>query len=291
MSWLISTVLKTVTTKVVVCSNHTLSVNIELILNKMAKINTIGQRLKKRLNWNNTFKVCNMKNFSKILFLNNKAYNIVQDLLRATNFYVNQYALTQASKGQTLTTKILHKVENTQIELNQTKKNRILRETMTKMKEFFFINKKLNLEISNSFFPNFSIPEKNDRSNINYSILKKNKFLILSPKFFSLFIMNEIRLTRDKQIYNFSENFKNIVSRFCKKFLIIFKNNILGIKIVFSGKWKKTRTGRKQKLTLKFGKMRNNALNEIILFDWLDQKTKFGVCSLKIWINIRKKHL
>jgi len=135
------------------------------------------------------------------------------------------------------------------------------------MKNFFFINKKLNLEISNSFFPNFNITEKNDRRSINYSILKKNKFLILSPKFFSLFIMNEIKLTRDKQIYNFSENFKNIVSRFCKKFLIIFKNNILGIKIVFSGKWKKTRTGRKQKLTLKFGKMRNNALNEIILFD------------------------
>jgi len=91
------------------------------------------------------------------------------------------------------------------------------------------------MEIINVFFPKL-VEKNNDKHTVNYSEIKKENFLILSPKFICSFIMNELRLTREKQIYSFSDNFKSIATRFCKKFLTIFRQNILGIKISFTGK-------------------------------------------------------
>jgi ribosomal protein S3 len=66
------------------------------------------------------------------------------------------------------------------------------------------------------------------------------------------------------------------------------QNHILGFKIVCSGKWKKTRSGRKQKLTIKFGQIVNSSVSNVILYDYSVQKTRFGSCSIKVWISHSK---
>jgi ribosomal protein S3 len=58
----------------------------------------------------------------------------------------------------------------------------------------------------------------------------------------------------------------------------------LGIKIICVGKWKKTNTGRKQKIYLKYGQIQSSNIANKILYHNISQTTKFGVCSIKIWV-------
>jgi ribosomal protein S3 len=68
---------------------------------------------------------------------------------------------------------------------------------------------------------------------------------------------------------------------------ILLKNynyKIIGLKIICLGRWKKTSTGRKQKLFLKFGQVKSSDISNKIIYQTISQTTKFGVCSIKIWI-------
>jgi len=70
--------------------------------------------------------------------------------------------------------------------------------------------------------------------------------------------------------------------------LTIFHKLITGLKIECKGKWKKTRSGRKQKLNISFGKIQKNTLTNIIFYHSNSQETKYGKCSIKIWISYNK---
>ena len=72
------------------------------------------------------------------------------------------------------------------------------------------------------------------------------------------------------------------------KLLSPFKNQLLGVKVICSGRWKKTGSGRKQKLCVKYGRVRNPNLSSVILFDYITQKTKFGACGIKVWVANKK---
>jgi ribosomal protein S3 len=72
--------------------------------------------------------------------------------------------------------------------------------------------------------------------------------------------------------------------KLAKFFLYIFKNNIIGLKIICSGKWKKTRSGRKQKLCIRFGKIQRTKIVNTLFYHFLTQKTKYGSFGIKIWV-------
>ena len=132
-----------------------------------------------------------MKNFSKISILNEKMYVVMQNMLQAANFHVNEYRMIQTNKGKMLTTKILHKTENTRIELNQNRKNRLLQETNKKIQAIFDTNEKLDIEVANSFFPKFEISQdaakqKNNFDSVNYTMLKKKQISAFITKIFQL---------------------------------------------------------------------------------------------------------
>jgi len=61
-----------------------------------------------------------------------------------------------------------------------------------------------------------------------------------------------------------------------------FKNSIIGLKIIIAGKWRKTASGRKQRILLKFGRIQSNCLKSTIMHSYKSQKTKFGTCSIKV---------
>jgi ribosomal protein S3 len=72
-----------------------------------------------------------------------------------------------------------------------------------------------------------------------------------------------------------------------KRIIKDYNYHICGIKISCSGKWKKTRSGRTQKFVLQFGKIKNSTLSNVIFFNQTNQKTRYGMCNLKIWILIQ----
>lgn len=157
--------------------------------------------------------------------------------------YLNEPFVVQENKKLTFNAKIINKSDNymrmknnSEYDIHQNVINQILEITSQKLEKFMFINKKFNIEFSNVFFQE---PQKLDNNQINqrnYNFLRKNHFLILSPKFLTQFIMTDLKQAPEKQYFKFNENLKNNISRFCKQLLNIFKTNILGIKIMFSGK-------------------------------------------------------
>jgi ribosomal protein S3 len=67
------------------------------------------------------------------------------------------------------------------------------------------------------------------------------------------------------------------------------QKSIVGLKVICSGKWKKTRSGRKQKFLVKFGRIKNPSISVATSYNYAFQKTKFGSCSIKVWISHTKK--
>jgi ribosomal protein S3 len=62
----------------------------------------------------------------------------------------------------------------------------------------------------------------------------------------------------------------------------------LGLKIICTGRWKKTNTGRKQNLYFKFGKTSTSNVANKIIYTIINQTTKYGKCSVKIWVSIKR---
>jgi len=124
---------------------------------------------------------------------------------------------------------------------------------------------------------------------------KKNKkgFLYFDHKFSSFFspkiltfsIVEQIKRYNNKlKSKNFSFGLNIGIAKLVNKLLAKYKKNIVGIKIICSGKWKKTRSGRKQIFVYKKGQLRNSTISNVIFFDFITQKTKFGSCGIKVWI-------
>nr|WEL35994.1 ribosomal protein S3 [Phaeocystis rex] len=63
---------------------------------------------------------------------------------------------------------------------------------------------------------------------------------------------------------------------------------ILGVKAVCKGKWSKTASGRTQKITLNLGRLNNQAINSYVDSYSSFVTTKFGVCSVKVWVSYNK---
>lgn len=71
---------------------------------------------------------------------------------------------------------------------------------------------------------------------------------------------------------------------------LINKSNstyISGIAIKCKGKWTKTRTGRKQKLTLSVGQITPLGANSIISYGFSTVATKHGACGVKVWVSYK----
>jgi hypothetical protein len=141
--------------------------------------------------------------------------------------------------------------------------------------KFFLLNQKQLVHR----FSNVQVQKKHNNSE-NFS----SHSHILSPKIIAEFA--KIHLTESAPSImnrsNFGKNLQGNLLSFINFFLLEFKHNLLGIKIICSGKWKKTRTGRKQKIFLKYGRIQTSNIANKIMFHGVSQKTKYGICSVKI---------
>ena len=89
---------------------------------------------------------------------------------------------------------------------------------------------------------------------------------------------------------NFKSNLKKgvekiIQSSFKKK----DQNLICGIKIVCVGRWRKTKSGRKQIFTLSKGKLSTQSFSSFVDVGFYNGQTKYGKFSLKISVAYANK--
>ena len=251
------------------------------------KINTLNLRLNKRLNWNNQSCVHdfndysnNVLNLSNILYASkNIAFNLrlTQNIIRAVktskNYKINSVMLNQKFfidlfKGICIT----KKTTNNFISYHK----KCIRLFCMIFKGFMLTQNQLSYNLTDINAQKFLWKNK----------MFKSKFLKLFPKIFTEF--SKIQLTTIDHLSfhgnNFGLSLQKKLINLLNVFLKIFKYDLLGIKILCFGKWKKTNTGRKQKIVLKFGQTRTSNIADKILYHSIAQKTKYGICSIKIWI-------
>lgn len=245
------------------------------------KVNSTSLRLKKRLNWTINSNVHNYNNINAVTYKSYIISEIIKKILMQINFFTNNLSIVKDSKNYRIFSRVIHQnniYNNLEEYTTQARNHYKIKQNGVLNK--LYLNKKNILCEFNDFILK--------KTKLNFLNFTQNKFLILSPKIITLFVLRQLKETPKLKTKSFNRNFQNGLVRVANTLLFLFKNNIIGLKIICAGKWKKTRTGRKQKICLRFGKIQKTSVSNIIFFNWISQKTKYGSCGIKIWIAHKK---
>jgi ribosomal protein S3 len=112
---------------------------------------------------------------------------------------------------------------------------------------------------------------------------KSHKPLFLSGQLLADYISRQISLTRKLK----DESFKSSLTPGLKHIIrtIGQDTNLSGLKITCSGKWRKTRSGRKETITCSHGRLLTQSMSSVGTFGFSMINTKFGACGVKVWIS------
>ena len=254
------------------------------------KINATGLRLKKKLNWNNLFSVHSYKNYSNVLTKVSQIQAATKIMLSKFHLSPNLLNVTKNSKTYNISSKLLNTY--------QTRK--FTRNTKLKIDSFltktaFSATKQFNSLVTPSFynFSKLSLKKQKMVYNKQSSVSKteQKNMLLLSPKLVTAQISAILNSGSSAKIIQPSYNLSLEIPRLLIRLLQPFKDELLGIKVICSGRWRKTKSGRKQKLQIKYGKVKNPTLTGVVFFDCSSVKTKFGKCGIKVWISIKKNNV
>lgn len=237
------------------------------------KINPTNLRLKKRLNWNLFISNYDFKNYSSLWYTTQNILSLTKIVLFNLNFYTNNDVIIKNSKKYNIFSRLFNN--------NQIYKNL---KDLTTTTRFFYMKKQKKA------IPKLNFNNRNILCEFTEKImLSKLPFFLFSPKIISYYVIKQLNEPNKLKDKNFSKNLQLGLLKITNFFLYLFKDNINGLKILCSGKWRKTRTGRKQKLCLKFGKIQNTSVSNTIFFSWVSQNTKHGSFGIKIWISHKTK--
>jgi len=139
-----------------------------------------------------------------------------------------------------------------------------------------------------SFF-NYKESDKNRFLNTSFSSKfsnKKNILPFMVAQSLSDYIAEQFELSLKKKDFFFKMGLLQGLVRFTKR--LINKSNYIfvsGILIKCSGKWTKTRTGRKQKLSFSVGHIMPKGASSVVSYGFSNIATKHGACGIKVWIS------
>ena len=266
------------------------------------KTNLLNIKLKKRFNWKLVTGLQNYKNFSKLSINSYYIARFFKVTLSNLNFFCNNLSLTKNSKNYRLFANITDDTQTLKdliiaygsknFNLMSEKKTR-LGSIDTKKKKQSKLNFKLNgflFELSNvakikqnnlvkhnvnhSFFILPSLLLEFTKYQLDPANIRKNKFYNSSLQL-GLTTFLTVAVTSYFLTLSTSDNTRK---------LPIPLKNIIGLRIECKGRWKKTKSGRKQKLSLSIGKTNRIGMKNLLFFSSDFQKTKFATCGFKVWI-------
>lgn len=248
------------------------------------KINPISYRLGVKNRWrSNWFE--KSKNFTNLLFQDLEVKHYTKNFLDSINVVFNDFIYKRTNKN------LLVYSKNT---VDSVFNNSNL--------STFRRSKRLKKKISNSKL----LTSLNHQGNYVLNVQPKNKFLRnlsnqlfyfhfsrVSAAVFASFFVNQIGLSlkmRNKIFKQFGL-YKGILFTLRQYFKGKNKLLIRGIKVSLSGKWSKTKSGRKQKLIVSLGRLNAQEMNSFTDYDFKTVATKFGACSIKVFISYKSTKL
>ena len=251
------------------------------------KINSNYLRLNKRLNWDIIFSSHNFNDFFNLTINTSKLIETNTNLLNNLNLTENNCIIFKNSKIYKINFEILNqKFFFNFVKFLTVQKQAIKNFYNYKIDYLSIIQSILKIFYVNQiqFINTISSIERQNKFQISNN--NKRPFLFMSAKIITEFLkiqISEIKPFKLKK-NNFVANLQIKLINFINFFLTEFKYDIVGVKIICIGKWKKTKTGRKQKFYLKYGKIQKSDVRNKIIFHNINETTKYGICSLKIWI-------
>lgn len=114
------------------------------------------------------------------------------------------------------------------------------------------------------------------------------KFVIpVSSQVIADIVTHQISLSPKLKDKFFMYNLRKGIIWLVKLFFNQHRPFITGIKIICSGRWRKTKSSRKQRTTYSFGKIRRQTFSKHVDYGFSSTTTKYGVCGVKVWISYK----
>lgn len=180
--------------------------------------------------------------------------------------------------------------------------NKLVRKKILSSNQRIFNNKKLNNSCSNISYYNglsrihiydFHRWKKKKLISVLAKKIKKSSFNLIrynSAQMLGVYIGWQLESSFKQRDLNFKSNLKKGVGKTIQSFLKKENQNLIcGIKIVCAGRWKKTKSGRKQIFTFSRGKLSTQSFSSFIDVGFYNGQTKYGNFSLKISIAYANK--
>ena len=154
-------------------------------------------------------------------------------------------------------------------------------------------HKESKLPISSKLF-NFSVFLQQDTLNFRKLFFGKtfssSTLMVGTPSgtVIANFIAMQMKLPNKLKCSSFRKGLQVGISSLCR--LLFVKSNsavIAGIRVSCFGKWSKTKTGRKQKITLSVGRLNSTSISSPLTYSKSTISTKYGSCSVKVWLNFK----
>jgi|TARA_B110000902_G_C14088856_1_gene506034 hypothetical protein len=197
------------------------------------KINALGFRLKKRLNWDVSFCAQDLKTYSGVNFKNQQFEQTTKILFSKFHFFPNKTTINKNSKNYQIYTKLFQKKDiiqgskNSVLEFQSNERVELLNQSKTLTKNLFFNSKLVNYVFSDYFY--------HKRAQL-FKKVTNNIFLNMSPKIVHFYVANQLKKNCTLKRGPFTTNLNTGILVFIFNLLKRVQNHILGFKIVCSGK-------------------------------------------------------
>ena len=252
------------------------------------KINTTAFRLGKRICWVSTW--CeNPKTFIKSFFFDLELRFFVKLVFEQLGFFEDNLRVKKNAKISRCFAKVLSfddVIGKWFLYLrNITETSKLAKELRDKKQ------KKYSRDLTSFFgyhvFEYRSLFE-NEQNN-TWDNTKKTTFLpVFSGQLFCNYIAKQISLSLGFKNRSFRGGFENALKKVARKCIKTHNFQLVsGIKIICSGKWKKTKNGRTQKSVIKIGRLQGQSIVCLTSYGISTSVTKFGCCGIKVWISYK----
>ena len=237
------------------------------------KINPTNFRIAKRLNWKNLWNAPNT-NYAEIYKNSIDLVEYTKVLAKCLGYSLDLMTVIKGYKKD-------YRMYSSLISLNT-----VLSEHKVKLRNQLQTLDRLNVNQTNSkvcldlFKPSLE----------GDTHCRQQNYPILSGQFLSDFIANNINSKGRYKNTTFrkrslQKNISIIVYNMIKNWNI---RNICGIRIVVSGRWQRTKSGRKQKLIVNFGELKKSSVATVLSYGFSSAITKYGSNGVKVYVRYAK---